>query len=127
MCSAPNKNTINVLRLYLDGRNDHTWGANASAKGFPFTDFSERVNSTLVGYLYTKVREILIKTGEMWWKMVKTVEKHTIIVLRVELSGKWLKQCSFFCRVVIIQEGMMQIDVQMMQMPKDWEKYWKVK
>ena len=124
MCSAPNKNTINVLRLYLGDCNNHTWGADASAKGFLFTNSSEKVNSTLVGYLYTKVQEILMKTEEMWWKMVKTAKKGTTTVLRVELSINWLKWCSFFCRVIVIQGGTMQNNVRMVWMPKDWEKYW---
>ena len=79
------------------------------------------------GICIPKVQEIPIKTGEMWWKMVKTVKKHTITVLGVVLSRNWLKQYGFFCRVVIIWKGMMQNDVQMVWMPKDWEKYWKVK
>ena len=56
-------------------------------KGFCFTKSSERVNVTLVSYSYTEVQEVSIKTGEMQWKMVKTVKKHITIVLRVELSG----------------------------------------
>ena len=85
MCSAPNKNTINVLRLYLGGYNDHTWGADASAKGFLFTNSSKRVNGTLISYLYAEVQDILIKIGEMQWKTVKTAKKHTITVLGVVL------------------------------------------
>ena len=50
------------------------------------TNSSETVNITLVSYLYAKVQEILIKTGEMQWKMVKTAKKHNITLLRVELS-----------------------------------------
>ena len=91
MCSAPNKNKVNLLRLYLGGCNNHTWGAGASAKGFLFTNSSEGVNGTLVWYLYTEVREIPIKTGEMRWKMVKTAKKGTTTALRVELSVNWLK------------------------------------
>ena len=114
-----------VLRLYLGGCNNHTWGADVSAKGFLFTNSSEGVNGTLVGYLYTEVWEIPIKTGEMQWKMVKTAKTHTITVLRVVLSVNWLKKCSFFCRVVVIWEEMMRNDVRIVWMPKDWEKYWK--
>ena len=114
-----------MLRLYLGGCNNHTWGADASAKGFLFINSSERVNSTLVWYLYTKVQEIPIKTGEMQWKTVKTAKKHTITVLRVKLSINWLKWCGFFCRVVVIREEMMRNNVRMVQMPKDQEKYWR--
>ena len=127
MCSAPNKNTINVLRLYLGSCNNHTWDADASAKGFLFTNFSERVNSTLVGYLSAEVQGIPMKTEEMRWKTMKTAKKHSTTVLGVELSGNWFKQCGFSCRVVLIQEGMMQNNVQMVWMLKDWEKYWKAK
>ena len=81
----------------------------------------ERVNGTLVWYLSTEVREIPMKTDEMWWKTVKTVKRHTITVLGVVLSINWLKQCDFFCRVVVIREGMMWNDVRMVWMPKDWE------
>ena len=115
-----------MLKLYLGGYNNHTWGADASAKGFLFTNPSERVNGTLVWYLYTKMREILKKTDKMQLKMVKTAKKHSTTVLGVELSINWLKQCDFFYRVVVIWEGMMWNDVQMVRMPKDWEKYWKV-
>ena len=108
--------------MYLGGYDNHTWGANASAKRFLFTDSFERVNCTLVGYLYTEVREILIKTGEMQWKTVKTAKKHSITVLRVELSRNWLKQCGFFFRVVAIWGEMMWNNVQMVQLLKDWEK-----
>ena len=57
-----------------------------SAKGFLFTNSSERVHGTLVWYLYTKVQEIPIETGEMQWKTVKTAEKHSATVLGVVLS-----------------------------------------
>ena len=51
--------------MYLGGCNNHTWGANASVKGFLFTNSSETVNGSLVGYLSAKVRDIPIKTKEM--------------------------------------------------------------
>ena len=60
MCSAPNKNTISVLRLHLGD----TWGAVQVQRGFG-SPTPLRVHGNLVGYPYTEVREIPIKTGEM--------------------------------------------------------------
>ena len=69
-----------------------------------------------------------------WWKLPKCngkqwklQKKGTTTVLGVVLSVNWLKQCGFFCRMVIIQEEIMWNNVQMVQMLINWEKHWESK
>ena len=82
-----------------------------SAKGFLFTNSSERVISTLVGYLYTNLQDILMKTAKMQWKAVKTAEKGHYYSAGSGAVRKLIETVWF------LQEKIMQNNVQMVQMP----------